>query len=186
MKRMHRLALAAGIAVAVASVGAGSGAWAASPPSPLPFPCPEGMEPMMRRELFFGTARPDAPPVDEAQWQAFVDDEITPRFPDGLTHHPAAGQWRGVDGAVVRERAHVLLIFHAPSPDADAALAEIRGLWTARYDQESVMQVDGIACVGFRAAGRRACAPHSPRAPRRIRPARLRAAFALRSAPPSP
>ncbi|MDF2233552.1 DUF3574 domain-containing protein [Albimonas sp. CAU 1670] len=142
---MHRLALAAGIAVVLGSVGVGSGAWAASPPRP----CPEGTDPMMRRELFFGTARPDAPPVDEAQWQAFVDAEVTPRFPDGLTHFPAAGQWRGADGAVVRERAHVLLIFHAPSPAAEAALAEIRALWKDRYDQESVMQVDGTACVGF-------------------------------------
>ena len=31
----------------------------------------------------------------------------------------------------------------------DDALDEIRALWMRRFDQESVMQVDGISCVRF-------------------------------------
>ncbi|WP_339950260.1 DUF3574 domain-containing protein [uncultured Albimonas sp.] len=112
-------------------------------------PCAEGAVPMARSELFFGTGRAAAPPVSEAEWQAFVDAEITPRFPDGLTHFPASGQWRGADGAVAREGSFVLLLWHAPSAEADAALAEIRALWMRRFDQESVMQVEGLSCVRF-------------------------------------
>ena len=39
-----------------------------------------------RTELYFGTARSDnQPPVSEAEFQSFLDNNITPAFPDGLT-----------------------------------------------------------------------------------------------------
>lgn len=132
--------------VCLLALGAAGEALAASPPLPS---CAEGAEPMVSRELFFGTGRAGAAPVSKAEWQGFVDAEITPRFPDGLTHFPASGQWRGADGTLVRERSFVLLLWHAPSAEADAALDEIRALWMRRFDQESVMQVDGISCVRF-------------------------------------
>ena len=60
-----------------------------------------------------------------------------------------SGQWRGADGTLVRERTHVLLLWHAPAAEATEALDEIRALWMQRFDQESVMQVDGMSCVRF-------------------------------------
>src|SRR5262245_32017131 len=45
-------------------------------------------------ELIFGRSIGGRIEVGEEQWMLFVDHEITPRFPDGLTVFDAAGQWR--------------------------------------------------------------------------------------------
>ena len=47
----------------------------------------------MRTTLYFGLAHPLGK-VSESQWQAFLREEVTPRFPDGLTVWQADGQWR--------------------------------------------------------------------------------------------
>ena len=46
----------------------------------------------VRSELYFGVGeetgpadRPQAEPITEATWRAFLDKEVTSRFPDGLT-----------------------------------------------------------------------------------------------------
>src|SRR5215470_13445579 len=48
---------------------------------------------MVRTELVFGAGRENAANVSDWAWQTFVDREITPRFPDGMTFVPANGQW---------------------------------------------------------------------------------------------
>jgi Protein of unknown function (DUF3574). len=54
----------------------------------------------VRSELYFGVGeesgpadRPQAEPISAARWRAFLDKEVTPRFPDGLTVFDAYGQW---------------------------------------------------------------------------------------------
>ena len=76
-------------------------------------------DPWARSELFFGTAKPDGSAVTEVEWTAFLADEVTTRFPDGLTVLDAAGQWRGEDGAVVRERSKQLILLF-PQEAAEA------------------------------------------------------------------
>lgn len=44
-----------------------------------------GAEPWIRTELSFGTTLPDGSEMTDEQWGDFLDAEITPRFPDGLT-----------------------------------------------------------------------------------------------------
>ena len=87
--------------------------------------------------------------MSEAQWAAFLDAEVTPRFPDGLTVLGGYGQWRGPGGAVAKERAIVLLIWYPPGDSRDAAIEAIRSAYKRRFGQESVMRVDGISCVSF-------------------------------------
>src|SRR5215217_2603649 len=59
--------------------------------------------PQHRTTLYFGGARPKGS-VSELEWQLFVRDEITSRFPNGMTVWDAEGQWRGSDGKVAHER----------------------------------------------------------------------------------
>ena len=47
--------------------------------------CDSAARPMARSELVFGTARPAGRVVGEAEWADFLEAEVTPRFPDGLT-----------------------------------------------------------------------------------------------------
>lgn len=111
--------------------------------------CPAGSSAMVRNELYFGLSRKDAAPVGEAEWAAFVDTEVTPRFPDGLTVVDAYGQWRNASGAIAKERSKILIILRPPPTDGDARLDAIRAAYKSRFAQESVMRVDATACVGF-------------------------------------
>jgi hypothetical protein len=49
-------------------------------------------------EMLFGTSRPQGLPVTDEEWASFLDSEVTPRFPHGLTVLRGPCQWRGSDG----------------------------------------------------------------------------------------
>jgi hypothetical protein len=105
---------------------------------------------MARYELYFGATRQDGAPITEAEWLAFLEAEVTPRFPDGLSVIDLYGQWREPDGAVGREPSRALLVWAPRSPAADAGLEAIRAAFKAAFDQYSVMRVDGGEdCVSF-------------------------------------
>ena len=103
---------------------------------------------MARLELLFGTARPTGDVITEEQWTAFLDAEVTPRFPAGLTVLEGTGQWRGRTG-VDRERSNVLIIWYEPTARADQQIEAIRTAYKRRFDQESVLRVDSVSCVSF-------------------------------------
>src|SRR5690349_15199281 len=69
----------------------------------------------MRTTLYFGLNRKGGN-ISESQWKSFVRDEVTARFPQGLTVWEAGGQWRRADGTIVRERSKVLLLVHDDKP----------------------------------------------------------------------
>jgi len=120
---------------------------AALPPTGLS-PCRPGAAEMARTELLFGTGRKDGAAVGDVEWQAFVESEVTPRFPDGLTVLTGYGQWKS-GGRVRKEGSRVLLIWAPRAPDNDARIEAIRDRYKARFEQESVMRVDGLSCVSF-------------------------------------
>jgi hypothetical protein len=106
--------------------------------------------PMARLELYFGTQRPGGAPVTEAEWGAFLNEEVTPRFPDGLTVLTGNGQWRNSAGVITRETSALLIVLYEPSVEKEAAIEDIRAAYKDRFDQESVMRVDaGLQCVSF-------------------------------------
>lgn len=110
--------------------------------------CAGGAQALLRDALYFGTATPDGT-VSAAEWDAFLRDTVTPRFPDGLTVLGAAGQWRGADGVVVREPSYVLEVMHAEDAASERAIREIADAYKARFRQEAVMRVTSPACVAF-------------------------------------
>lgn len=111
--------------------------------------CPGGLRPVTTAELVFGRNIGAAAGVSDADWQAFLDAEVTPRFPDGLTVTDAAGQWRGVNGVVVAEPSKTLLLVLKGDPDERARIDAIRAAYKARFQQESVLLIERPACVGF-------------------------------------
>ncbi len=101
-------------------------------------------ESFVRTELFFGTGKADGSAVTDEQWQTFLDEEVTPRFPDGLTVLAGIGQFRTSQGATIQERSFVLILLYpvAARKDADTKIEEIRDAYKARFEQESVLRVD--------------------------------------------
>ena len=111
--------------------------------------CGAGSETRSAADLYFGRNIGDAPGVSDADWQAFLDEEVTPRFPDGLTVVDAAGQWRSRSGTIGREASKILTIVHSGRPAERAALDAVRDAYRRRFRQEAVMLVERPACVAF-------------------------------------
>lgn len=148
MKR-NAISIAAALAFVLA---AGAGAvWLAAGGgrSTFGFRCPASAATMQRLELVFGLSRKDRLDVSEAEWVEFLDLQVTPRFPDGLTVVAGRGQWRNAAGVVIREPARVLLIWVRPATDLDARITAVREAWKAAHQQESVLRADGLSCVSF-------------------------------------
>ena len=108
----------------------------------------EGCSPRVVERLYFGLSMP-AGEVTPDQWQSFVDGEITPRFPAGLTTWEGQGQWRGSDGKLTRERTRILEIVHAGGEPQTHRLEEIVSAYRTRFHQESVLRVRGSALACF-------------------------------------
>ncbi len=72
-----------------------------------------------RTELFFGSASPNGTVVDDAELTKFVDEEVTRRFPDGLTLLTGYGQFKNSAGTISREKSFVLILFY-PAQTIDA------------------------------------------------------------------
>lgn len=98
--------------------------------------------------LHFGLDTPDGTLAD-AEWDLFVDNEITPRFPAGLTVLEAHGQWRGRDGRIEREPSRVVEIVHADDERSRDALRALIDVYKSRYRQESVLRVRSRALACF-------------------------------------
>lgn len=114
-------------------------------------PCPAGTSAATFAELAFGQNVGGVPRVTDADWAAFLAEEVTPRFPDGLTAWDAAGQWRGPDGRIGREASKVLWIAlpGVGMVEAAARVAPMAEAYRARFGQESVMRSFRAGCVGF-------------------------------------
>lgn len=112
--------------------------------------CAAGQEPMRTAELFFGRNVGDRPGVSEEAFRKFVDQELTPRFPEGLTVLDGGGQWQGPENKLIREAAKVVILV-LPEQDEDELrkLGEVRQAYVQRFAQDSVMMVTQKACVAF-------------------------------------
>ncbi len=99
--------------------------------------------------LYFGMARPTGGTVSREEWSDFLRTAVTPRFPDGLTAWPAAGQWRGNDGQIVREDSYVLTLLHAADAATERDVQAIMAEYKARFAQEAVLRVRSRVCTSW-------------------------------------
>jgi hypothetical protein len=111
----------------------------------------------VRSELYFGVGeetgpadRPQAEPISEATWRAFLDKEVTARFPDGLTVFDAYGQWlfRGAKEPN-RLKTKVLVVLHEDTPQRRADIEAIRLAWKQATGHQSVLWSRHAVDVSF-------------------------------------
>ena len=112
-------------------------------------PCPGGVEQWVEYRLFMGRGGETGEVVTDAEWEAFLADTVTPRFPEGLTVLDARGQWRDQGGAIQTERSKLLIILAPPGGDGERRIDEISKEYIIRFEQESVLQVVDETCVSF-------------------------------------
>lgn len=97
-----------------------------------------------RTELYFGMKKGDDCVISEEDWNKFLETEVTPRFPDGLTVFEAYGQYKTASGKIVREPSRVLTLFY-PKKEREAVnrkIEEIREAYKKQFNQESVLRLD--------------------------------------------
>jgi len=115
-----------------------------------PIACSAPLKPQQVAELLLGRKIGDRLAVSETQFLNFLDREITPRFPDGLTVYDARGQWRDQErNRIVREPSKVVMIVLPGKPEDMARLGEIAEAYKKRFKQQSVGIVLRPACVSF-------------------------------------
>ena len=112
-------------------------------------PCPPGSDPFVKYELFMGRSTPDGGTVSDQQWESFLSDTVTPRFPDGLTVLDARGQWRNSEGQILKEGAKLLVILAPPGEELRRLIDEVSEEYKDRFNQESVLEVESNTCVSF-------------------------------------
>ncbi len=101
-----------------------------------------------RTELFFGLSKPGGI-VTEEEFQLFVDNKITPRFPDGLTLLSGKGQFRDSTGFIIQEGTKLLILLYPFNKARSADVEQIRTDYKDAFQQQSVLRVDEQSCVSF-------------------------------------
>jgi hypothetical protein len=112
--------------------------------------CGAGGQPELVAELVFGRNIGDKLGVSEADWNRFLDEEVTPRFPDGLTVLGGSGQWRDTErGTIVQEPSKVLVVVLGDEARDKPRINEIASAYKQRFQQQGVLTMLRPACVSF-------------------------------------
>ena len=127
------------LAAAILTVGL---AGCMSAPKPA---CPAGQAHLRTAQLFL-SARPPAK-ITDSDIRRFVDVEITPRFPDGVTVVDGGGQWRGDENRMIREAAKVVVIVLPERGDPAGKVDAVRAAYKSRFKQDSVVVLPPPACM---------------------------------------
>lgn len=115
------------------------------------FQCPKGLQEVVRYELFFGLDHADGRSVSADEWEAFLADTVTPRFPWGLSVLDVKGQWQRPDGVVERENTKlVMLAYPPPLSDGIVLIDEISREYQRRFGQDPVFRsISQNECAGL-------------------------------------
>ena len=102
--------------------------------------------------LYFGLGPigPSRAGVTHAAWRRFLDQEVTPRFPSGLSVGDLYGQWQGrAERHPYRLRSKVIILIYEATQENATRIDDIRIAWKRRTGDQSVLKVTEAADVSF-------------------------------------
>ncbi|HEX4028952.1 MAG TPA: DUF3574 domain-containing protein [Terracidiphilus sp.] len=102
--------------------------------------------------LYFGLGPADEPGkgVSQTAWRDFLDKQVTPRFPAGLSVVDVYGQWLTKSASTPeRLRSKMLIIDYRDSAENRARIDAIRAAWKQKTGDQSVLMVTAPANVSF-------------------------------------
>ncbi len=102
----------------------------------------------MTESIYFGSNKPGGT-VTTMEWAKFVNDHVTPAFPEGLTSWAGSGQWRMADGKIEREISYILQLTHDTTEEKESAIRAIMDRYKKEFHQEAVLRVRSHACLSF-------------------------------------
>jgi hypothetical protein len=145
------------VVVALALAGCAHQPVTSTPPSVAPTLSGDAAHPGQTKgwvdtKLYFGLGpiEPAGKGVSESQWRAFLDKEVTPRFPDGLSVVDVYGQWQGKNQrAPERLRSKMLIIDYPDTEENRVKIEAIRTAWKQLSGDQSVLRVTEQVDVSF-------------------------------------
>lgn len=99
----------------------------------------------VRIEILCGMGRPGGETVSEAEWQGFLDREVTPRFPEGITVLAGEGRWKGG-----KEPSRMLLLVLEDRAEVRAAARAVADAYKRAFGQEAVLLLESGTSAEFR------------------------------------
>ena len=106
-------------------------------------------EEMIETQLFFGLSKKHGE-VSAAEWAAFLNRDVVPRFAEGFTVLDAQGFWLSTQSKqTISEKSKVILRMHAKGAAQDQAIGDVVDAYKKRFAQESVLRVDRAVCAQF-------------------------------------
>lgn len=103
-------------------------------------------------KLYFGLGLAEKPEqgISEADWRSFLDREVTPRFPSGLSVVDVYGQWQGKNQTKPeRLRSKMLIVDYPDTEENRAKIEAIRLAWKQKTGDQSVLRVTEPVDVSF-------------------------------------
>jgi hypothetical protein len=112
--------------------------------------CNAPAQPMVQVEMMFGRDIGGRLGVSETTWSRFLAQEVTTRFPDGLSVIDAAGQWQDkTRSRVIREPSKLVTIVTADDAAARDKIDAIAQAYKKKFRQQSVGIVTRTVCAAF-------------------------------------
>jgi hypothetical protein len=97
---------------------------------------------LVQEDLYFGRNIGTTGQVTPAEFQRFLNETITPLFPNGLTVYDAKGQFRDSTSTIVREPSNVVSLIYEDTITNQQSINQIVDAYIDRFQQESVLRVD--------------------------------------------
>lgn len=110
--------------------------------------CPDGLTKFNKVSLYFGTSTNEGIITNE-EWSNFLDEIVTPNFPEGMTIHDTYGQWKRPDGDIVKEPGKVIVHIYDINEDKSENIKAIINGFKERFKAQSVIWEADIICGSF-------------------------------------
>ena len=118
-------------------------------PIPPQVPASASFQTLISDRLYFGRSIPGGGVVSDADWDKFLSEVITPRFPAGLSVWRAQGQWRDKNSIIQREESFILDLLHPDDATSEQSVRDIMTDYKVRFRQEAVLRVRDSVGVQF-------------------------------------
>lgn len=100
--------------------------------------------------FYFGRSRPAETEKTQKAWADFVQNEVTPRFPDGFTIFQGRGAWLNpVLKTTIYEASKVLVILHPDTVESRQNVADLAEAYRSHFHQQAALTSNHKTCATF-------------------------------------